>query len=90
MSDSHAARPDWAEQVRHIWSTYFNGSASPQFISTLVVLIGVGILIGVSLGGSAPAAPAISSAERQAEERSILHIEELSAKSAALEARGQR
>jgi hypothetical protein len=89
MSDSSAAA-DWTEQLRHFWRTYFDGSASPQFIGALVLSIGVGIVIGVSLGGSAPAGPAISIAERQAEERSILHIEALSAQSAALEARYQR
>lgn len=81
------ARPDWVSHLRHIWSTYFNGSATPQFVGTLVLAIGVGILIGIAPSGSASSTttpPTI--AERQAEAKSILRIEELSARSRTLEA----
>jgi hypothetical protein len=80
------SRAELIAYLRHAWSTYFDGSASPQFVGTLVLSIGVGILIGVSLGGSSSPTAAVPLAAKQAEERSILHIEELSAKSEALEA----
>jgi hypothetical protein len=79
------ARPDWVSHLRHVWSTYFNGSATPQFVGTLVLAIGVGILIGIAPSGSAPSTTPPTVAEMQAEQRSILHIEELSARSRALE-----
>jgi hypothetical protein len=80
------ARPDWVSHLRHVWSAYFNGSATPQFVGTLVLAIGIGILIGIAPSGSAPSTTTPTTiAEMQAEQRSILHIEELSARSRALE-----
>jgi hypothetical protein len=79
-------REDWAGYLRHGWREHFDGSASPQFIGSLILAIVVGIVIGVSLGGASAPVQTIAPAQKLAEERSILHIEELSAKSAALEA----
>jgi hypothetical protein len=86
MSSSAQPPTDWSASLREGWAKYFDGSASPQFLASLALAIGVGIAIGVSLGGSGEPAPVQSLAARQAEERSILHIEELSARSLALEA----
>jgi hypothetical protein len=73
-------------QLRHARTSYFNGSASPQLLGTLVLAIGVGILIGIAPTGSPPntATPATID-QLQAEERSILHIEEINSRSRALE-----
>jgi hypothetical protein len=77
-------RRDWASQLRHARTSYFNGSASPQFLGALVLAIGIGILIGIAPSGG-PTSMATPVAQLQAEERSILHIEEINARSRALE-----
>jgi hypothetical protein len=85
-TEHFGGRRDWASQLRHARTSYFNGSASPQFLGTLVLAIGIGILIGIAPTGSPPstATPA-TIAQLHAEERSILHIEEINARSRALE-----
>ncbi|HEY4917598.1 MAG TPA: hypothetical protein VIH92_11835 [Solirubrobacteraceae bacterium] len=83
-SEHFGGRRDWASQLRHARTSYFNGSASPQFVGALVLAIGIGILIGIAPSGG-PTSMATPVAQLQAEERSILHIEEINARSHALE-----
>jgi len=83
-TEHFGGRRNWASQLRHAQTSYFNGSASPQFLGTLVLAIGIGILIGIAPSGG-PSSTATPVAQLHAEERSILHIEEINAHSRALE-----